>query len=97
MKTILQLTAAVLISTSLSLFLFLFIQTSPTEVTTEATPPSLPTSYAYNLNGLSEAPSNFVEAANKVLMPWYMSKILQFQTNAFPLRILLWQEKVENV
>ena len=65
MKTILQLTAAVLISTSLSLFIFLFIQTSPTEVITEATPPALPTSYAYNLNGLSEAPSNFVEAANK--------------------------------
>lgn len=65
MKTILQLTAAVLISTSLSLFLFLFIQTSTTEVTTEATPPTLPTSYAYNLNGVTEAPSNFVEAANK--------------------------------
>ena len=65
MKTILQLTAAVLISTSLSLFLFLFIKTSPKEVITEVTTPVLPTTYAYNLNGLSEAPSNFVEAANK--------------------------------
>jgi Do/DeqQ family serine protease len=65
MKTILQLTAAVLISTTLSLFLFLFIETSPKEVITKATPPALPTTYAYNLNGLKETPSNFVEAANK--------------------------------
>ena len=92
MKTILQLTAAVLISTSLSLFLFLFIQTSPTEVITEATPPALPT-YAYNLNGLSEAPVILWRRRTKVLMPWYMSKILHFQTTLFPLRILLWQRR----
>ena len=84
MKTILQLTAAVLISTSLSLFLFLFIQTSTTEVTTEATPPTLPTSYAYNLNGVTEAPSNFVEAANKSIDAVVHVKNTSFLTNAFP-------------
>ena len=65
MKTFLQLTAAVLISTSLSLFLFLFVQESPEAIISEATPPELPTSYAYNLNGFNDAPSDFVEAANK--------------------------------
>ena len=65
MKTFLQLTAAVLISTSLSLFLFLFVQESPETIISEATPPELPTSYAYNLNGFNDAPSDFVEAANK--------------------------------
>ncbi len=65
MKTILQLTAAVLISTSLSLFLFLFVQDTPKEAITEAAPPALPTSYAYNLNGHNDAPSDFVEAASK--------------------------------
>ena len=65
MKTFLQLTAAVLISTSLSLFLFLFVQESPEAIISEATPPELPTVYAYNLNGFNDAPSDFVEAANK--------------------------------
>ncbi|MGB1448224.1 MAG: trypsin-like peptidase domain-containing protein [Flavobacteriaceae bacterium] len=65
MKTILQLSAAVLISTSLSLFLFLFVQNNATPSVTETNPSVLPTSYAYNLNGSNDAPSNFVEAANK--------------------------------
>ncbi len=65
MKTILQLSAAVLISTSLSLFLFLFVQNNATPPVIETTPGILPTSYAYNLSGVNDAPSNFVEAANK--------------------------------
>jgi len=65
MKTILQLTAAVLISTSLSLLLFLFFQ-GETEVTqTAATPAVMPTTYRYNTNGFNATPSDFVEAANK--------------------------------
>lgn len=65
MKTILQLTMAVLISTTLSLFLFLFIQGNQKDILTEIAPTIQPTSYAYNLNGFSEAPGDFVEAANK--------------------------------
>ena len=83
MKTILQLTAAVLISTSLSLFLFLFIKTSPKEVITEVTTPVLPTTYAYNLNGLSEPLVILSRRPTKVLVPWYMSKIPLFQTSVF--------------
>lgn len=65
MKKLLSLVGVALISSSLSLFLFVFLKLNNETVQQAPVPTFQPTTYAYNLNGESKAPSNFVNAAEK--------------------------------
>lgn len=65
MKTTLQLICVALVSSFLTIQLVFFFTPQKTVAIEENQPMVQPTSYAYNLNSNSAAPSDFVEAAGK--------------------------------
>ena len=65
MKTTLQLIGVALVSSFLTVQLVFFLTPTTSVSQNEPSPLVHPTTYAYNLNGLAAAPTDFVEAAEK--------------------------------